>query len=135
MAPSSNGGGNGCALWRWKGSHLLWRNHPSQVPVAGHRRSKAVPLADNCFNEPGLIGVVAQHHSKLSDSGVYAMINIEENVRTPKAARYLLARHQLPMSFDQQDEQLHRAFLEAHGAGAPLEEIARLVQCELAEMV
>ena len=52
----------------------------------------------------------------------------------PKTLRDLLARHQFPPAFDQQDEQLHGAFFQAQDVLTPLQPIAGLVEREIGEM-
>ncbi len=46
----------------------------------------------------------------------------------------LLAGYQLPATLNQQNEQLHGEFFQAQEAFTPLEAIAGLIKCELAEM-
>jgi hypothetical protein len=105
------------------------------IPVAAdHRGGKAVSPPHHGFYETRLLGVVPQRQADLADGSVNAMVDVVESVLAPKALGDLLARHQLPASLDQQDEQFHGELFETQEALAPLQPVLRLVEYEIAEM-
>jgi hypothetical protein len=105
------------------------------IPIAAdHRRGKAVSPSHYSFQETGLLGVVPQHQTDLADRSVDTVIDIVERVLAPKALGDLVAGYQLPVPFEQQDQQLHGELFQAQEALTPLEPILGLVQREITEM-
>ncbi|HEY2235278.1 MAG TPA: hypothetical protein VGK01_17535 [Candidatus Angelobacter sp.] len=102
--------------------------------AATYRRSEAISLANDSFNETRLFRIVPEHHADLADSGVNAVVDVEKNVLAPKAFSNLFAGYQFAVPLEQQDKQLHWKFLQAQAADSALEPIAASVQCELTEM-
>lgn len=62
------------------------------------------------------------------------MIDIDENVCAPEPPCNFFTANQFSPFFKQEDEELHRALFEAQGAIAPLQQIPRRIECELAKM-
>src|SRR5262249_1295690 len=56
-----------------------------------YRSGEAVAFADNGFKESGLLRVITQRPANLADSGVDAVIDINEDVLAPNLASDLLA--------------------------------------------
>ena len=75
-----------------------------------------------------------QRLADLADSGIDAVIHIKKDVSAPNMLGDLVTRHQLSVTLDQQDEQLHREFFQAQKAVASLQSITGLIKSELAEM-
>ena len=137
MHPLGRNGCDGCALarlGRLRQGRQSGRSRHSRFSVDRHWRGEAIPFPDHCFDEMGLIRIVAQHHSDLANGCVDALIDINENGRAPKPVSDLFARNQLSAFLYQKEEQLHRLFFEAEDAFAPLQPIPRLVKCEIPEM-
>jgi hypothetical protein len=105
------------------------------IPIAeGHGGGKPISFAYHGFHKTRLLWVVPQRGTDFTDSGIYAVINIEENVLAPEPLGDLLAGNQLAGPLEQQDEQLHREFLQPQLTLAPLQPVAGLIERELAEM-
>jgi len=75
-----------------------------------------------------------QRQSNFANGGIYTVIDINENVGIPESLCNLFAGNQLSMSFDKQDQQLHRPSFEPQAAVAPLEQVPRRIQSELTKM-
>jgi hypothetical protein len=78
---------------RLRRGHQTGRGRYSRFSVHYHHRGKAISLPDHSFDETGFIRIVAQHQSDLSNGGVDALIDVNENRRAPKPVGDLLARN------------------------------------------
>ena len=73
--------------------------------------------------------------AEFTDGGVDAVFGIDEDLGRPEASGDLLARDELTVAFGEQDEQLQRLTLDAHGV-AITEELERAaVKPEVAELI
>lgn len=60
-----------------------------------------------------------ERQAHFRDDAIDAALDVDEDVFAPEARRNLLARHQLPWSARQQDQQFHRLPLEPHRSSIP----------------
>jgi hypothetical protein len=105
------------------------------IPIAATNWSgKPVSLPDHSFQEAWLLRVVAESHANFPNCDVDAVIDVEENILTPKAVRDLLAQYQFPASLDQQNEQFHGQFFQADAVLSAFQSIPGLVEREIGEM-
>lgn len=100
----------------------------------GHRGGESVPLANDGFEKPWLLGVIAQNDSDFAHRGINAVVHVEEDIFSPKALRNLFARDQFATTSDEQEEQLHRQLFQTEYTHTALQPIARLIEREVSEL-
>jgi len=81
-----------------------------------------------------VFGIVAQDEPDLADGGVDAVLDIEENVFAPEALGDFFAGNELTLALGEKDEELHGELFDTQNALALLQDIARVVEYEVAEM-
>src|SRR5258708_8924455 len=81
-------------------------------------RQKSVPLSSYRLDVPGVFGRVRQRHTKVIYSGVDAVFKIDNCTVPPQAAPNFLARHERPLTIDEQLQEPQRMLLNPHPGSA-----------------
>ena len=69
--------------------------------------NEAVSPSGDGLHESRSLGVVLQYLANLADGGVDAVVGVEEDVLAPNPFYDLVTGHELPSSFNQEEQQLH----------------------------
>jgi hypothetical protein len=99
---------------------------------AGH---KPVTLARNRLDEPWPLDVFPQSGPNLANGSIDAVLSINKNILAPQSLDNLPPADDLPIFFQQQDEQLHGNALEFQRAIQTSQFKARGIQFKIAELV
>ncbi len=81
-----------------------------------------------------MVRVIAEDEANLTNGSVDAMLHIEENVFAPEALGDFFAGNELTLALGEKDEELHGELFDTQNALALLQDIARVVEYEVAEM-
>lgn len=76
-----------------------------------HRGEEAVPATWKGFDEARIRGAVPKSIAELVDSGVEAVIEIDERVGWPEPLAEFFASHNVPGTFEQRGQNPERLFL------------------------
>src|SRR5438270_9634637 len=84
------------------------------------RPNETISLSNHRLKKTGAIRVIVDRSAELADDIVNVLFGIDKKVRAPQLSDDLLARNELPAPSRQEDQQLHRFFLELDStAGTP----------------
>ena len=100
-----------------------------------HRRHKSVAHPRDRLNEFRLSHIIPQQVPQLANRRIDPVFRIHENFTRPQPLRDVRPRHQLALPRRQQDQQLHRLPLHAHGSPIELKLKPLAVQPEISELV
>ena len=90
-------------------------------------------LSRNGLDEGRFVRRVAKSPANLSNRGVDAGLDVDEDVLAPQPIDDVFAGHQLTSPLDQHDQEVHRLSFEPDRAAAAAQLVAGDVQLELAE--
>src|SRR6266851_1938915 len=131
---------------RWADLHLLHRllregvaygcNFPCYVstrdlPRSFNHSDEAVSPAGDGLYESRLLGVVLEYLANLADSGVDAVVGVEEDVLAPNPFDDLVAGHELPSGLNQEDQQLRRNPLQLQNPAGAAQFVGAQVKVEI----
>src|SRR5206468_36189 len=103
------------------------------VQVSPHLRDETVPDARNGLDEDRLFPAVSQHGAQAIERDVETVIEVDRRIR-PQPRADLVARHEAPGVFEQQDQEREWLTAEAKGlspASQAPRGVRKLERCEL----
>jgi hypothetical protein len=141
-----------CGLWRWGGSGRrndgraslgrLWvaRLGATVRSVNGFNTAylvddEAITLPGNGLDKPRPFGIIPKGSPDFENGGVDAVLGVDKDALAPETFANLLAGDDVPVAFDQKDEQIHRDPLEPYRPSVPTQLETAAVQLIVAKFV
>jgi hypothetical protein len=115
-------------------SETIWKRRGFRRTLhLGGSSDEAVTLAGHSFNKGRLLRRVFEGSPQFANGGVDAAFDIDVDAMPPQARADLFPADQLPLMFDEEDQQLQRDPLEFYGARSVPELKARDVEIKVSE--
>ncbi len=83
--------------------------------------------------KPRSVCVFIKSLSQFADSGVDAVVGIQENVFAPDSFEYFVPRYQLPRALSQEEQQVEGNSFEVNGAASTTEHVCAPIELEILE--
>ena len=100
-----------------------------------HRCDEAITLPGNGLDKPRPFGIIPKGSPDFENGGVDAVLGVDKDALAPETFANLLAGNDVPVSFDQKDEQVHRDPLEPYRPSVPTQLETAAVQLVVAKFV
>jgi hypothetical protein len=97
-------GFDGLRFWIGTGNSNLGDARDADL---GHRCNESVSSAGHRLYEDWILRIVFQDLANLSDCGIDAVVGVKEDVLAPDPGENIVSTDQLPLSLDQQEQDLH----------------------------